>query len=257
MASNNRELNKLEEGTKEDFLAVDKPIPGQNFVCLSSISPEDVIENKEQFMFHCYLRSKFKDERSLDEFKTEYDMFLNNNKEKLENKFKEVSNYRTSIRGLKVRGIYDTKREADVRAKVLQRIDKSFHVYVAQVGYWLPWNPNVDDIDAEYDEAQLNELVGKYEENQRKKDAFYKKETEERKQACIEENARAAEEAESANEESQQQTLVELSRPIDDNGIMGGGNNNSNMTVENILDTINSSDDHSTMKSQFENMNIT
>jgi hypothetical protein len=257
-------LNNTDDSPKEDFLKVDKPIPGQNFVCLSFISPEDVIEKKELFMFHCYLRSKYKDERDLEAFKTEYDMFLNNNKDKLEDKFKEVSDFRTSIRGLKVRGIYDTKREADVRAKVLQRLDKSFHVYVAQVGYWLPWNPNVDEIDAEYDEAQLNELVGNYEDNQRKKDAFYEKETEERKRACVEENRATSAMAEDTDADTssttqvqlQQQTTVELSKPIDNNGLMSGGSSSS-MSVENILDAINSTDDHNTMKSQFENMNIT
>ena len=29
-----------------DFLEVDRPIPGQNYVCLSFISPEKIIENK-------------------------------------------------------------------------------------------------------------------------------------------------------------------------------------------------------------------
>jgi hypothetical protein len=253
------------KSAKEDFLGVDKPVPGQNFVCLSFISPDDVIENKEKFMFHAYLRSKFEDKRTLDEFKTEYDLFLTSNKDKLEETFKKKSDYRTSIRGLKVRGTYDSKHEADVRAKVLQRIDKTFHVFVAQVGYWLPWNPNVDDIDAEYDEAQLNDLVGKYQENQHKKDAFYEKETEERKRACVEENRIASEANElsasqtSEQMELQQQTTVELDRPLTDSGLMSGGSGGdaSSMTVENILDTINSSESHDDMKSQFEGMNIT
>jgi hypothetical protein len=35
-----------------DYLTVDTPIPGQNFVCISMISPENVIEQKEEFMMN-------------------------------------------------------------------------------------------------------------------------------------------------------------------------------------------------------------
>lgn len=241
---------------KEDFLKVDKPIPGQNFVCMSFISPEDVIENKERFLFHSYICSKYKDKRSIDEFNVEYENFIETNKEKLESTFKKKSNYRTSIRGIKIRGVYDSIREAEVRAKVLQRIDKNFHVYVAQMGYWLPWNPNVDKIDGKYDEEQLNELVGKYEENQTKKDAFYEKETEERKKACRDENLRLAEEARAQaeedsnkNDDDEQTIHATLSTASD-------ANTSQIMSVESILDAINSTDNHEDVKKQFENFNV-
>ena len=35
------ELNKETE-VEEDFLNVDNPVPGQNFVCLSFLSPEKI-----------------------------------------------------------------------------------------------------------------------------------------------------------------------------------------------------------------------
>ena len=31
----------------EDYLEVDKPIPGQNYVCLSFISPDNTLKQKE------------------------------------------------------------------------------------------------------------------------------------------------------------------------------------------------------------------
>ena len=34
----------------QDYLEVDSPIPGQNFVCLSFISPEHVLKNKDRFL---------------------------------------------------------------------------------------------------------------------------------------------------------------------------------------------------------------
>ena len=43
---------------------------------------------------------------------------------------------------------------------------KNFHVFVGQVGYWLPWNPEADDIaNQEYGESQLNELVKSHKQN--------------------------------------------------------------------------------------------
>ena len=48
-----------------------------------------------------------------------------------------------------------------------QANDKNFHVFVGQVGYWLPWNPEADDIaNQEYGESQLNELVKAHKQNQ-------------------------------------------------------------------------------------------
>ena len=41
--------------TKEvDYLDEDKPLRGQNYVCLSFLSPEDVLNNKEVFYFEHY-----------------------------------------------------------------------------------------------------------------------------------------------------------------------------------------------------------
>ena len=34
---------------EQDFLEVDRAIPGQNFVCLSFISPENVLEDKNLY----------------------------------------------------------------------------------------------------------------------------------------------------------------------------------------------------------------
>ena len=42
---------------KEDFLEVDKPIPGQNYVCLSFVSPEKIVKQKELFVFTRLVRT--------------------------------------------------------------------------------------------------------------------------------------------------------------------------------------------------------
>ena len=76
----------------------------------------------------------------------------------------------------------------------MQRIDKSHHVFVGQVGYWLPWDPNADQVEnQEYMESELNSLVKNYKENQDKKDIFYQEEVEKKVQSANEESKKQKE----------------------------------------------------------------
>lgn len=103
-----------------------------------------------------------------------YETFLFKNRKKLEDDFFSKNSFRTTIRGLKVRGVYDTYAEALGRAKTLQKLDPSFNVYVGQVGFWLPWDPEPHDVaDQEYADDQLNQLMKKYKENESQRDEFY------------------------------------------------------------------------------------
>lgn len=193
----------------EDFLEVDQPIPGQNFVCLSFISPEKVLKRREAVVIKEFAKwflkdlkndkdpSKLDPEKLTPEFvdslnvDEKFEDFLYANEDKLTQKFNDENDFQTSIRGLKIRGVYESKREAEVRAKVLQRRDPNFHVFVGQVGYWLPWDPNPDNIsEQEYANDQLNTLMKKYQENRKYKDDLYAQETEERKKKAREENQR-------------------------------------------------------------------
>ena len=195
---------------KEDFLEVDSKIPGQNYCCLSFISPEKLIKSKDQFKTRHFLkyilgpklenedeervRQTFieKTKESLDNdnnFKKVYDTWEFSRNKDLEDQFNESVDFQTSMRGVKVRGTYDTLKEAQIRAKVLQRRDKSFNVFVGQVGYWLPWDPSTEDIkDQEYQEDQLNQLMKKYNENVDEKDEFYEQEKQEKIRKAREEN---------------------------------------------------------------------
>merc|ERR1712226_559130 len=159
----------------EDFLTVDTPIPGQNFVCLSFVSPEKELANKDIFMVHNFLKDITKEYNLTESDLVEkYKDFLYTNQSKLEKEFYERGDFQCTMRGIKVRGTYDTYREAQLRAKLLQKRDSNFHVFVGQVGYWLPWDPNADLIqEQEYTEGQLNKLVKKYNENTKKRDTFF------------------------------------------------------------------------------------
>ena len=203
MSSENTDL-------QEDFLEVDSKIPGQNYCCLSFISPEKLIKSKDlyktrQFMNYILgdkienedeerVRQTFieKTKESLssdDNFRKVYDTWLFSRDKDLEEKYNESVDFQTSMRGVKVRGTYDTLKEAQIRAKVLQRRDKNFNVFVGQVGYWLPWDPSTEDIkDQEYQEDQLNQLMKKYNENADEKEEFYEQEKQEKIRKAREEN---------------------------------------------------------------------
>lgn len=243
---------------REEFLEADKEIPGQKFVCLSFISPENVLANKDVYNFTSFVNDyevqykikatedflmkelrrvtdalsaaedkllavankltdvsgclatevtgvmenfkairidtardvnvalqnhvkenmrDFKDTKIQEDFET----FMFKNRKRLEDEFFAKNNFRTTVRGLKVRGTYDTYEEAGHRAKTLQKLDPSFNVYVGQVGFWLPWDPVPSDVqNQEYAEDQLNSLMKNYRDNESKKDEFFESQKRER-----------------------------------------------------------------------------
>lgn len=179
----------------EDYLEEDKPIPGQKYVCLSFISPDKVLEDKNTFRFYQYLKNQNPEfSKSWSEFKEDYRFYCEDNEETLQGQFDEIVDYQTNVRGVKVRGVYDNIRAANIRAKVLQKLDRSFHVYVGQVGFWLPWDPSANNmVDQEYAEPELNRLVKEYKENETKKDMFYEEQKREKQQAAIAESMRIKE----------------------------------------------------------------
>ena len=66
----------MSEDTKEkvDYLEVDDPIAGQNYVCLSFISPESFIQNKDAFKCIKFLQSYCKDQKL--KFEEVYNKYL-------------------------------------------------------------------------------------------------------------------------------------------------------------------------------------
>ena len=50
-----------EKSEKIDYLEVDESIPGQNYVCMSFLSPESLIQNKEAFKCTKFLQSYCRD----------------------------------------------------------------------------------------------------------------------------------------------------------------------------------------------------
>ena len=214
-----------EEEIKEDFLEVDPKIPGQNFVCLSFVSPDRVLKQKETHFMTKFIEHLFngedqytmdmKDKMMNKEIKVDYDTIKNfyedwlfTRKEKMESEFYEQNEFRTTMRGLKIRGTYDTHKEATIRAQVLRRKDPNFNVFVGQVGSWLPWDPECEQIqEQEYQEEMLNELVKKYQENLENRDNMYDQLKEEQiKKAREDLRERKAKLAQEQNEEMKEST---------------------------------------------------
>ena len=72
------------------------------------------------------------------------------------------------ILGLKVRGVYKTYEEADEKAKYLQKVDKYHHVFVGEVGKWLPFNVDTADNNVDnqvYREQELNQYMKAYKDS--------------------------------------------------------------------------------------------
>ena len=182
---------------KIDFLNADTTIPGQNYCCLSFVSPEKVLKDKNIFMMTEFLKDYCDKEkltyRDVDE---KYKDFVYANGDKMQKKFDDKNEFKTSIRGLKVRGVYDSRGEAENRAKILHRMDQDHHVFVGSVGQWLPWDPEADGVEGqEYVDEGLNNLMGEYKKNQIHKDQFF----EERKQEKMEDQMKAVEESKKKN----------------------------------------------------------
>ena len=187
---------------EEDYLDQDKPIRNQNYVCMSFISPEDVILQKEVVFFNKYVASfssemnlllknlseKYPQDESLfdvvrennahifnaNELQEQFKFFKSINSNKLESEYYSDNKFQTTIRGIKIRGVYDTFEEADIRSKVLKKMGDKHNIFVGQVGCWCPWSPNPEELEnQEYGETQLNTIMSKYKENQENRDVFY------------------------------------------------------------------------------------
>lgn len=225
----------------EDFLDEDAEISSQRYVLLSFLSPEKVLDKKDQFFFQKFLQSyevdwKIKnlekymvdvvqninrqlDDRAnelekndqfeqaalcrknrlrIDDIMTEYSSFVQKqrqdinktkiaeayddfmfaNQTKLEDEFYALNDFRTSMRGLKVRGVYANPKEAELKAKKLQTKDKYHNIFIGEVGKWLPWDPSPHQVaEQEYAQDQLNTLMRKYKENEDSREKFFEERT--------------------------------------------------------------------------------
>lgn len=264
-------MSKFERKTKKgkpnpkyvDLLEEDKPISGQKFVCVSFISPEKILKQKEAFFFQEFLKRwdfnksmekfvqflnfiSFKYSLTFDDltndfnefmgeerenllkdnsFENDYKTFVDKCEEQLESDFNKKYEFQTCTRGLKIRGCYSSQEEAELRCKLLREVDPNHDILVGPVGVWMPWDPEAYKTGkVEYLEEELNQLMAEKNKNESFAKASFETRIKETKQKAMEDNAAKAEK--SGNK---------LTQTIDKNGNLVGISNLN--TQENELNT--------------------
>lgn len=234
---------QLGQTKREVFLKPDYKLPGQNYVCLSFISPEDEIRNKNLYFakhfIHDYLtellqikedilsvtdssvREKMASERqkrfedlcssgyklSYDELSERFDNFKYTNSNTIEHEYNQENQFRTSTRGIKIRGVFDFRKEAEEHARNLQKTDPDFNIYVGECGHWLPWNPDPHNVEEqEFQNEKLNELAKLHRANKQHVDELY----EQRKKESLEDVQRTNQEQKNKNRLSESETKEKL-----------------------------------------------
>lgn len=214
-----------------DLLDEDRPIAEQKFVCLSFVSPEHIIKQKEVFLFEQFIKqynfiksaellTKYSNYISYkyniqinelnDELKTfaehemeemkhsvndDYKNFVDKNENELNEEFAKEHKFQTDVRGIKVRGVFPTQQEAELRCKMLREVDPNHDVYVGPVGIWVPFHPEAYKTGrVEYLEKELNELMHEKQKNEEKASQLFDKRVKESKLNAITENIEKAEE---------------------------------------------------------------
>jgi hypothetical protein len=130
------------------------------------------------------------------ELSDRFDTYKVTNEKELESSFTKEVTEQTSVRGLKIRGVFEELEDARARAKdAQQNLEPAFNSFAVPVGYWCPWDPNADAVqDQEYMLPGLNDLVGGYNRNMQQRNEFFEKDKQRQVDAAgrgKEENIRA------------------------------------------------------------------
>jgi hypothetical protein len=97
------------------------------------------------------------------------------------------SENKSTLSGIKIRGVFESYESACAHAKKVQTVDPYFNVFVGEAGKWLPFDPNPDSKavkDSEYANEQLNTMMKSYLENQEKAKVYH----EQRKNEMVRKN---------------------------------------------------------------------
>jgi hypothetical protein len=213
-----------------DLCDEDQPIAGQKFTCLSFVSPEKILKKRETFLFDQFIKqwdftkslSKFLDflhfisykynlntdeitndlstfckeetaSLSKESVEDDYKTFLDKHSEQLDLEYNKKHDFQTSTRGIKIRGVFPTQEEAEMRAKMLREHDPFFDVYVGPVGLWMPWEPDAYKTgNINFLEDQLNDLMANKKKNEETAKEYFDQRVKETKIKAHEENKKKA-----------------------------------------------------------------
>ena len=197
-----------------DLCDEDTPIAGQKFACMSFVSPEKILQKREVYLFNQFIKNwefsksmeryfefihfisykhNLKAETLVGDFNDfvkeesdklqksgiddDYKNFMDKQEDKLTEKFNRENAFQTSVRGVKIRGVYSSQEEAEDKCKKLREHDPNHDIYVGPVGIWVPWDPDAYKTGrVEHMEEELNALHAE----KMKNEEMAKKEFEER-----------------------------------------------------------------------------
>lgn len=215
-----------------DLCEEDATIPSQKFVCISFISPEKILKQREQYVFEKFVQQwefsksieKFGDFLNFLSFKyklkmddimvdmkeyveeekkklksysitDDFNNFMDKNEDRITNEFNAKHEFHTSVRGIKVRGSYSSQAEAELRAKKLRETDPNHDIFVGPVGIWMPWDPDAYKTGrVEFMEDELNQLHHEKMKNEEKAKQEFDQRVRDAKRKAIEENVKKARE---------------------------------------------------------------
>tara|TARA_B110000902_G_scaffold263775_1_gene343638 strand:- start:928 stop:1533 length:606 start_codon:yes stop_codon:yes gene_type:complete len=83
---------------------------------------------------------------------------------------------KSTLSGIKVRGVFDTYESACEHAKKIREYDEYHNVFVGEMGKWLAFDPDPESEyvkDSEYANEKLNSIMKNYKENQEKSKLFH------------------------------------------------------------------------------------
>jgi hypothetical protein len=110
------------------------------------------------------------------DFLTEDNLLPSNQKYVCMSFLKPQKEDNTTLSGIKIRGVFEEYDDACKHAKKLQECDPYHHVFVGEMGKWLPHDPDPDSKyvkDFEYANEQLNSMMKSYVDNQEKAKIFH------------------------------------------------------------------------------------
>jgi hypothetical protein len=213
-----------------DLCDEDAPIAGQKFACMSFVSPEKILKKRELYMFEQFLKQwdfaksmeksidflnfaaykyNLKAEDLMSDFKEytkeedaklkggslddDFKTFMDKNEDKMNEQFNREHAFQTSVRGLKLRGVFSTQDEAEMRCKKIRDIDPSHDIFVGPVGMWIPWDPDAYKTGRiEFIEEELNQLHSEKIKNESMAKDEFERRVKETKQKAIRENIELA-----------------------------------------------------------------
>lgn len=207
---------KEDDGADIDYLEEDPELPNQRYIIVSFISPEKIIKQKEMFYFEkfvqwvdydwkvtgmehfvAFMAQKYsikvedvmadvrdfekthKADLKKSDLHEKYQVFLLNHEKELQAAYDKEVSFQCNTRGVKCRRAFPSYEEAQLWAKVLQRKYPKDNIVIGKMGCWLPWDPSDHLMDnVEYSNAQLNEIMRKYKENESNRELFFAEERE-------------------------------------------------------------------------------